>query len=92
MLINVTLKCGSYYQSEFVLVSTHLNLLQLCYNFVCQNVAPILISEVHVGSCVGDRYREVGRTGGGCGGSQEGGRSHRELADVAQNWFDLLGV
>ncbi|RLW12196.1 hypothetical protein DV515_00000627 [Chloebia gouldiae] len=40
-------------------VSTHLNLLQLCYNFVCQNIALILISEGLMGSCVGDRYREL---------------------------------
>lgn len=45
-----------------------------------------------MGSSVGDRYREVGRTGGGCDGSQGGGRSRRELAGAAQNWFDLLGV
>lgn len=45
-----------------------------------------------MGSCVGDRYSEVGRTGGGCGGSQGGGRSHRQLAGVGQNWFDLQGI
>lgn len=36
-----------------------------------------------MGFCVGDRYREVGRTGG-CGGSQGGGRNHRELAGAGQ--------
>lgn len=33
-----------------------------------------------MGSCGGDRYnKEVGKKGGCCGGSQGGGRSHREL-------------